>query len=130
MSRKQKSASGSCCILMNYWNRGVVCLLICFCFLTDHEQKDWEIYRDTCILGGYMPECAKLRQTENGEVATVFRDTTTRVEEDCITKQREMLIGGRRFCITSVFPAEPSATPTDKLIACIDAELEKEAHSA
>ena len=93
-------------------------------------KKDWEIYRDTGILGGYMPECAKLRQTENGEVATVFRDTTTHVEEDCITKQREMLIGGKRFCITSVFPAEPYATPTDKLIACIDAELEKEAHSA
>ena len=52
------------------------------------------------------------------------------IEGDCITKQREMLIGGRRFCITSVFPAEPCATPTDKLIACIDAELEKEAHSA
>ena len=93
-------------------------------------KKDWEIYRDTGILGGYMPECAKLRQTEDGDVATVFRDTTTCMEEDCITKQREMLIGGRRFCITSVFPAEPSATPTDKLIACIDAELEKEAHSA
>ena len=93
-------------------------------------KKDWEIYRDTCILGGYMPECAKLRQTENGEVATVFRDTTTHIEGDCITKQREMLIGGRRFCITSVFPAEPCATPTDKLLACIDAELEKETHSA
>ena len=93
-------------------------------------KKDWEIYRDTGILGGYMPECAKLRQTEDGDVATVFRDTTTCMEEDCITKQREMLIGGRRFCITSVFPSEPSATPTEKLLACIDAELEKEAHSA
>ena len=93
-------------------------------------KKDWEIYRDTCILGGYMPECAKLRQTENGEVATVFLDTVTHAEKDCIAKQREMLIGSRRFCITSVFPAEPCATPTDKLLACIDAELEKEAHSA
>ena len=95
-----------------------------------HMKKDWEIYRDTGILGGYMPECAKLRQTEDGEVATVFRDTTTRIEGDCIAKQREMLIGSRRFCITSVFPAEPCATPTDKLLACIDAELEKETHSA
>ena len=77
-----------------------------------------------------MPERAKLRRTEDGEVATVFRDTTTRVEADCITKQREMLIGSRRFCITSVFPAESCATPTDKLLARIDAELEKEAHSA
>ena len=93
-------------------------------------KKDWEIYRDTGILGGYIPEQAKLRRTEDGEVATVFRDTVTHEEEDCIAKQREMLIGGRRFCITSVFPVEPSATPTDKLIACIDAELEKEAHSA
>ena len=82
-------------------------------------KKDWEIYRDTGILGGYMPECAKLRQTEDGDVATVFRDTTTCMEEDCITKQREMLIGGRRFCITSVFPAESCATPTEKLLACI-----------
>ena len=96
----------------------------------NHMKKDWEIYRATGILGGYMPECAKLRQTENGEVATVFRDTTTRIEGDCITKQREMLIGSRRFCITSVFPADPCATPTDKLLACIDAELEKETHSA
>ena len=82
-------------------------------------KKDWEIYRDT-----------KLRQTEDGEVATVFRDTTTRIEGDCIAKQREMLIGSKRFCITSVFPAEPSATATDKLLAYIDAELKKEAHSA
>ena len=51
-------------------------------------KKDWEIYRDTGILGGYMPECAKLQQTE------------------------------------------PSATATDKLLAYIDAELKKEAHSA
>ena len=93
-------------------------------------KKEWEIYRDTGILGGYMPECAKLRRTENGEVATVFRDTTTRIEGDCIAKQREMLIGSKRFCITSVFPAESCATPTEKLLACIDAELEKEAHSA
>ena len=93
-------------------------------------KKDWEIYRDTGILGGYIPEQAKLRRTEDGEVTTVFRDTVTHEEEDCIAKQREMLIGGRRFCITSVFPAEPCATPTDKLIACIDAELEKEARSA
>ena len=32
---------------MNYWNRGVVCLLICFCFLTDHEQG----FAERCIHG-------------------------------------------------------------------------------
>ena len=49
-------------------------------------KKDWEIYRDTGILGGYIPEQAKLRRTEDGEVATVFRDTVTHEEEDCIAK--------------------------------------------
>ena len=47
-------------------------------------KKDWEIYRDTGIIGGYIPEQAKLRRTEDGEVATVFRDTVTHEEEDCM----------------------------------------------
>ena len=68
-------------------------------------KKDWEIYRDTGILGGYIPEQAKLRRTEDGEVATVFRDTVTHEEEDCIAKQREMLIGGRRCIVVSDLPS-------------------------
>ena len=93
-------------------------------------EKEWEIYRDTRILGGYRPEQGILRRTEDGNVESSFRDAATLADTDCVTRQREMLIGSKRFCITSVFPAEPCATPTDKLIACIDAELEKEAHSA
>ena len=73
-------------------------------------KKDWEIYRDTGILGGYIPEQAKLRRTEDGEVATVFRDTTTRIEGDCIAKQREMLIGSKRFCICLLYT---SPSPRD-----------------
>ena len=93
-------------------------------------EKDWEVYRDTGVLGSYRPERSILRRTEDGAVESNFRDTVTWADTNRVTRQREMLIGGRRFCITSVFPVEPSATPTDKLIACIDAELEKEAHSA
>ena len=63
-------------------------------------------------------------------VESNFRDTVTWADANRVTRQREMLIGSRRFCITSVFPAEPSATATDKLLAYIDAELKKEAHSA
>ena len=88
-------------------------------------EKEWEIYRDTGILGGYRPEQGILRRTEDGNVESSFRDAATLADTDCVTRQREML-----FCITSVFPAEPSATATDKLLAYIDAELKKEAHSA
>ena len=95
-----------------------------------YMEKEWEIYRDTGILGGYRPEQGILRRTEDGNVESSFRDAATLADTDCVTRQREMLIGSRRFCITSVFPAEPSATATDKLLAYIDAELKKEAHSA
>ena len=93
-------------------------------------KKDWEIYRDTGILGSYRPEQGILRRTEDGNVESSFRDAATLADTDCVTRKREMLIGSKRFCITSVFPAESCATPTEKLLACIDAELEKEAHSA
>ena len=93
-------------------------------------KKDWEIYRDTGVLGSYRPERSILRRTEDGAVESNFRDTVTWADANRVTRQREMLIGSRRFCITSVFPAEPSATATDKLLSYIDAELKKEAHSA
>ena len=35
-------------------------------------KKDWEIYRDTGILGGYMPECAKLRQNRGRRSRNCF----------------------------------------------------------
>ena len=71
-------------------------------------------------------------RTEDGECCKQFSGMQRHVAEARLrdAEQREMLIGGRRFCITSVFPAEPSATATDKLLAYIDAELKKEAHSA
>ena len=54
-------------------------------------KKDWEIYRDTGILGGYIPEQAKLRRTEDGNVESSFRDAATLADTDCVTRQREML---------------------------------------
>ena len=95
-----------------------------------YMEKEWEIYRDTGVLGSYRPERGILRRTEDGNVESSFRDAATLADTDCVTRKREMLIGSRRFCITSVFPAEPSATATDKLLAYIDTELKKEAHSA
>ena len=41
-----------------------------------------------------------------------------------------MLIRGKVFLVTSVFPSEAIATPTDKLLSMIDAELSGQGHSA
>ena len=93
-------------------------------------EKDWEVYRDTGVLGSYRPERGILRRTEDGAVESNFRDTVTWADANRVTRQREMLIGSRRFCITSAVPAEPSATATDKLLASLAAEVKTAAHSA
>ena len=71
-----------------------------------------------------------LRKTENGEVLTSFRDTCYQHQDDHIINQREMLIGGKVFHVTSVFQVDATATPTDKLLSLIDTDLKKETNSA
>ena len=58
-------------------------------------KKDYEVYRDTGILGGYDPEMAVLREQRGGEVMTTFRDTNYQQRENHLESQREMLIRGR-----------------------------------
>ena len=41
-----------------------------------------------------------------------------------------MVINGKTYLVTSVFPLEPSATPTEKMLSYIDSELEKATKSA
>lgn len=93
-------------------------------------KKDWEMYRDTGILGGYHSGMGILRKAESGEVDTIFRDSACWNTDEGFIREREMLIDGKRFQITSVFQNAPTATPTDKLMSLIDTEFEKENRSA
>lgn len=88
-------------------------------------KQDWEIYRDTGMLGAYQPDQAVLRETGDG-VETMFRDTKHWSRPEGLIREREMLIGGKCFRITSVFPDGTSVTPTEKLLCLIDTEFEKE----
>lgn len=82
-------------------------------------------YMTTGMLGGYRPENAVLRQEGDG-VNTIFRDTATSECEGGFVLERKMLIGGKCFHVSSVFPGHPTATPTDKMLELIDAELKKD----
>lgn len=66
-------------------------------------RTEYEKYRETGMLGGYDPHGALLRETESGEVLTSFRDTCYQHQGDHNINQREMLIGGKVFHVTSVF---------------------------
>lgn len=85
-------------------------------------RTEFEEYISTGMLGTYHPESAIVRQTEDGGTVTIFRDTT----QFGSAKDRDMIIEGRVFHVTSIFAGEPTATPTEKLLALIDTELAKE----
>ena len=51
-------------------------------------EKDWEVYRDTGVLGSYRPERSILRRTEGGAVENNFRDTVTWADANRVTRQR------------------------------------------
>lgn len=93
-------------------------------------KTEYEEYRDTGIVGAYDPEKAVFRQTEGGGINTIFRDSSYWDTEEGFVSERDMLIGGKAFQVTSLFPAEVSVTPTDKLLSLIDTDLAKTAHSA
>lgn len=90
-------------------------------------KPDWEIYRDTGILGAYAKENAVLRKSESGGTETIFRDTEHWTRPEGFTQERMMLIRGKQFHVTSVFPGDK--TPTDRLLAYIDGDLKKGAHT-
>ncbi len=89
-------------------------------------RTEFEEYISTGMLGTYHPEAAVVRQTDDGDVVTIFRDTW----QFGSAKDRDMIIEGRVFHVTSIFAGEPTATPTEKLLALIDTELAKESRSA
>ena len=92
-------------------------------------KSELDIYLETGIIGGYIPERAILKREEDG-VSTSYRDTFYEFTDKELAGKRIMTVGDRCFRVTSVFPVDASATVTDKFLSYIDSELEKEAHSA
>lgn len=87
---------------------------------------EYDDYLTTGILGAYHPENAVLRESGDGGVDTIYRDSEYTIDENYCTSERRMMIKGRRFAISSVFPVNATSTPTDKMLALIDADMEKE----
>ena len=89
-------------------------------------MNDYKEYLEMGILGSYRPENAVVKKYDSGAALTLFRDTVCMHEGDSRVREREMLIKGKRFIISSVFPLDAGATATDKMLALIDADLQKD----
>ena len=88
-------------------------------------KSEYEIYRDTGIIGGYMPECVVARREEN-TVTPIYRDTDYCETENGMELCRYMVVGARTFLIRSIFSnAEKAKTPTEQMLQIIDSDLEK-----
>lgn len=92
-------------------------------------MNDYKEYLETGMLGSYRPESAVIRKSDSGAAIAVFRDSTYTLDDDTCTREREMLIKGKRFTIFSVFPVKAKATATDRMLALIDADLQKDTKS-
>lgn len=95
----------------------------------DREKKIARHYLETGILGAYETAEIIHEEEENGKFAPCFDDATVFFDKNQTITNRSMCIEGRRYRVCSVLPAV-GHTPTDKLLTLIDAELEKETHSA
>ena len=85
-------------------------------------KSEFELYMETGMVGAYQPEMAVLRKEPDGVLA-VYRDTVFEQEDDGMTCKRFMMVGDRRFRITSVFPDTASSNATQKYLSYIDSEL-------
>lgn len=89
-------------------------------------MNEYKEYLETGILGSYKPESAIIKKSDSGASVAVFPHSTYTLTDDTCTREREMLIKGKRFIISSVFPLDARATATDKMLALIDADLQKD----
>jgi hypothetical protein len=85
-------------------------------------------YIETSIWGSYDTVGIVDRELDGTPVA-LFEDTKLKEEPDGICLERHMIVAGKKFAVSSVFPKDASSTPTDKLLSLIDKEQEAERNS-
>lgn len=90
-------------------------------------MNDYKEYLETGILGSYRSENAVVKKFDSGAALTLFSDTVCTHEGDARVREREMLIKGKRFIISSVFLSDAKATATDKMLSLIDEDLGRDA---
>ena len=96
----------------------------------EQRKKIAKALSETGILGAYETVEVEWDEEKDGKCAPCFEDTLVVFHPEQTHTERTMDIKGRRFRIRSVLPTDTEITPTDKLLALIDTELEKDAQTA
>ena len=96
----------------------------------DREKMIARHYLDTGILGAYETAEVVWDEVVDGKCVPCFEDAMAVFDTGQTRTDRVMDIEGRRFRVRSVFPTDTEITPTDKLLALIDTEFEKDIRTA
>ena len=91
------------------------------------KKSEYEIYLETGILGGYMPDEITQRRLDSGKIMPIFRDAVCTAENGRIELRRQMRVRNRIFTVRSIFEAGSEKTATDRLIKVIDENITKTA---
>lgn len=59
-------------------------------------KSEFEVYMETGILGGYIPERA-IGYRDDNTITPIYRDTSYHETERGMELRREMIVGGRKF---------------------------------
>ena len=89
------------------------------------KKSEYEIYLETGILGGYMPDEITQRRLDSGKIMPIFRDAVCTAENGRIELRRQMRVRNRIFTVISIFDAGSKKTATDRLKKVIDENLSK-----
>ena len=90
-----------------------------------NNKKISQHYFKTGILGAYETAEVEDEIQSGDKFAPCFDDSFVDFGQNRTIVQRTMVVGGRSFHISSVFPSNAPVTPTDKLLALIDLDLRK-----
>jgi len=95
----------------------------------DKGKKITQHYQTTGILGAYeSAECVDDIEMD-GQFAPCFDDSLIIYDSDVMRTSRRMMVGGKAFRISSIFPVIGVSTPTERMLRLIDADLEKESRN-
>ena len=88
-------------------------------------KSEFEVYMETGLLGGYMPEQA-IGYRDDNTITPIYRDTSYHETEHGVELRREMIVGGRTFFVRSIFSTvEKGQTPTSQMLRVIDSDMKK-----
>ena len=64
-------------------------------------KSEFEVYMETGILGGYIPERA-IGYRDDNTITPIYRDTSYHETERGMELRREMIVGGRKFFVHGI----------------------------